>query len=202
MGPPKPERFSFCFPFPVPAKRNLSRSRSFFELKRDGGGWKEGTYVCRGAGVTTVRRHGLVGLIPRYRMVWFGSHLTQSERTGAPSDKWWRVQFFSHLGWQIGWSHWGDFTYCNKWKWQSMTFTSISDNLSDTFFTIILLTVISDTLFDFKRLNQDLFDWNKWDFNRFLNPDSSLTIRWTRVGWLGLLVLNSKCTRMGSYTLP
>ncbi len=31
-----------------------------------------------------------------------------------------------------------------------MTFTGISDTLSDTFFTIILLTTISDTLFDFE----------------------------------------------------
>ena len=33
----KLERFSFWFPFPVPAKRNLSRRRAFFELKRVGG---------------------------------------------------------------------------------------------------------------------------------------------------------------------
>ena len=56
MGPPKLERFSFCFPFPMPEKRNLSRRRSFFELKRDGGGWEEGRYVCRGAGVAAARR--------------------------------------------------------------------------------------------------------------------------------------------------
>jgi hypothetical protein len=30
-----------------------------------------------------------------------------------------------------------------------MTFTAISDTLSDTFFTIILLTATSDTLIDF-----------------------------------------------------
>jgi hypothetical protein len=31
-----------------------------------------------------------------------------------------------------------------------MTFTAISDTLSDTFFTIVLLTAISDTLIDFE----------------------------------------------------
>jgi hypothetical protein len=48
-----------------------------------------------------------------------------------------------------------------KWKWWSMTFTVISDNDN----------IIDWNKWHFHRfLNPCLFEWNKWHFNGFLNP--------------------------------
>jgi hypothetical protein len=59
-----------------------------------------------------------------------------------------------------------------------MTFTGISDTLSDTFFTKILLTAISDHINRF--LNPCLFDGNKWHFNRCLNVCLSRFPAWSQ----------------------
>ncbi len=67
MDSRKLERFSFCFPFPDVPGTNKTQ---FVPTKQ--------TQI-----LNYKRGYDLVVHVPRYRMVRFGSHLTQSERAGV-----------------------------------------------------------------------------------------------------------------------